>query len=200
MGDPKKIKKKYSTPRHPFERDRIDRELKLVGKYGLRNMHSIWKHSTMLRTIRGNVRHLLSLPADDEHRQKQEQAILARLQRLGFIEEGATLDDVLSLKIDVVLNRRLQTLVHKKGMAVTPHHARQMVTHGHIVIGERVRKSPSYLVPVEEENMINYASNSPYNNPKHVSLPEQVQERAQEHRASQRKKRGRRRGRRSRRK
>jgi len=98
MGDPKRIRKKYKTPRQPFERHRIDADLALIGKYGLRNMKSVWKLNTLLAKFRSNARRLLSLEEDD--RKIGEQELIGRLQRLGLLETKATLDDVLSLKIE----------------------------------------------------------------------------------------------------
>ncbi len=172
MGDPRKIRKKYKTPRQPFERHRIDHDIQIVGKYGLRNMKAVWKLSTMLRNFRGNARKLLSL--EDEDRKIGEQELLGRLQRMGLVTKKATLDDVLSLQIEDFLERRLQTLVFKKGFAVTPYHARQMIVHGHILIGDRIAKSPSYLVPPQEEGLLAYNTSSPYRKTSHKALPANV--------------------------
>ncbi|NHJ33007.1 MAG: 30S ribosomal protein S4 [Asgard group archaeon] len=172
MGDPRKIRKKYKTPRQPFERHRIDHDIQIVGKYGLRNMKAVWKHSTMLRHFRGNARRLLSL--EDEDRKIGEQELLGRLQRMGLVSKKATLDDVLSLQIEDFLERRLQTLVFKKGLATTPHHARQMIVHGHILIGERIAKSPSYLVSPAEESLLGFVPASPYRKTSHKALPSNV--------------------------
>ncbi len=172
MGDPKRIKKKYKTPRQPFARQRIEHDLQIVGKYGLRNMKSVWKFSTLLRHFRGNARRLLSL--DDEDRKTGELELLGRLQRMGLVAKNATLDNVLSLQIENFLERRLQTLVHKKGFATTPYHSRQMIVHGHISIGDRIAKSPNYLVPPSEENSIVFTSDSPYRKASHKALPTNV--------------------------
>ncbi|NHJ46704.1 MAG: 30S ribosomal protein S4 [Asgard group archaeon] len=172
MGDPKKIRKKYKTPRQPFEKLRIEHDLQLVGKYGLRNMREVWKHSTMLRNFRGNARKLLSL--DDEDRKIGESELLGRLQRMGLIPQGATLDDVLSLQIENILERRLQTVVHKKGMATTHHHSRQMIVHGHISIGDHVVNSPSYFVNPLEEKLIAFSLASPLKKDSHKALPANV--------------------------
>ena len=172
MGDPKRIRKKYKTPRQPFERHRIDEELALIGKYGLRNMKAVWKVNTLLANFRSNARRLLSL--EEEDRKVGEMELIGRLQRLGLLEKKATLDDVLSLKIENFLERRLQTLVYKKGMATTPYHSRQMIVHGHVMIGDKVAKSPSYLVPGGEEKLIMYSNSSPLAKPSHKALPANV--------------------------
>lgn len=172
MGDPKRIRKKYKTPRQPFARDRIEHDLQLVGKYGLRNMKSVWKFSTLLRHFRGNARRLLSL--EDEDRKTGEMELLGRLQRMGLVKKNATLDDVLSLQVEDFLERRLQTIVHKKGFATTPYHSRQMIVHGHISIGDRIAKSPNYLVPPSEENAIDFTLDSPYKKTSHKALPANV--------------------------
>ncbi len=172
MGDPKRIRKKYKTPRQPFARQRIEHDLQLVGKYGLRNMKSVWKFSTLLRHFRVNARRLLSL--DDEDRKTGEIELLGRLQRMGLVAKNATLDDVLSLQVESFLERRLQTLVHKKGFATTSYHSRQMIVHGHISIGDRIANSPNYLVPPSEENSIVFTLDSPYRKASHKALPTNV--------------------------
>ncbi|MHA1503343.1 MAG: 30S ribosomal protein S4 [Candidatus Heimdallarchaeota archaeon] len=172
MGDPKRIRKKYKTPRQPFEKSRITHDLQLVGKYGLRNMKAVWKHQTMLANFRGNARRLLSL--EEEDRQVGERELLGRLNRLGLIKSNATLDNVLSLKIEDFMERRLQTMVYKSGMATTTHHARQMIVHGHIGIGEKISKSPSYLVKAAEEKIITYVGKSPFRKTSHKALPANV--------------------------
>ena len=165
MGDPKKPKKKYETPRFPWRSDILQNELVLLGQYGLRNKRELWRHKTMLSKFRGIARSLLSMPA--EKRAKLESELLGKLKRLGILPETAVLDDVLDMTVEDILERRLQTIVFRKGLAKTPYQARQLITHGHIAINGRKVFSPSYLVTKEEEDSITYAPTSPLNNPEH---------------------------------
>ena len=43
MGDQKFQRKRYSTPRHPWEKERIGTEREIVTKYGLKNKRELWK-------------------------------------------------------------------------------------------------------------------------------------------------------------
>lgn len=172
MGDPKRIRKKYKTPRQPFDKNRIETELQLIGKYGLRNMKEVWKHSTMIGNFRGNARHLLSL--EEEDRIVGEKELLGRLQRMGLLSTKATLDNVLGLEMEDILQRRLQTLVFKQGLACTPYHARQMIVHGHIAVNGQIAKSPSQIIDLDEEKAIDFAPNSPFQKTEHNALPGNV--------------------------
>ncbi|MEM1566051.1 MAG: 30S ribosomal protein S4 [Candidatus Bathyarchaeia archaeon] len=165
MGDPKKQKKKYETPRFPWRTDVLQEELKLLGQYGLRNKRELWRHKTMLSKFRGIARSLIGKPP--EERRKMEEELLSRLKKLGIIHETAVLDDVLDLTVEDILERRLQTIVFRKGLAKTIHQARQLITHGHIAIGNQRVTVPSYLVTREEEELVNYAPDSPLANPNH---------------------------------
>jgi small subunit ribosomal protein S4 len=165
MGDPKRQKKKYETPRFPWRTDVLQEELKLLGQYGLRNKRELWRHKTMLSKFRGIARSLIGKPP--EERQKMEEELLSRLKKLGIIHETAVLDDVLDLTVEDILERRLQTIVFRKGLAKTFHQARQLITHGHISIGNQRVTVPSYLVTREEEELVNYAPDSPLANPSH---------------------------------
>ena len=56
MGDPKKQRKKYTTPRHPWQRDRLDEERQLLKDYGLKNKKELWKFESLLRKFKGKYR------------------------------------------------------------------------------------------------------------------------------------------------
>ena len=165
MGDPKKQRKKFDTPRFPWQMDALEAELKLLGQYGLRNKREIWRHKTLLSKYRGIGRSLLGMSA--EKRSKQEKQLLDRLHRLGILPDTAALDDVLDLTLEDILERRLQTLVFQKGLAKSIQQARQLITHGHIAIEGRKVSSPSYLVFKDEETKLTYSPKSPLTNPNH---------------------------------
>jgi small subunit ribosomal protein S4 len=165
VGDPRKQRKKYATPRFPWRTDILQEELKLLGQYGLRNKHELWRHETMLSKFRGIARSLIGKAP--EERGKMEEELLKRLKKLGVLPETAVLDDVLDLTIEDILERRLQTIVFRKGLARTIHQARQLITHGHISIGKQRVTVPGYIVTREEENQIAYTTQSPVANPNH---------------------------------
>jgi small subunit ribosomal protein S4 len=165
MGDPKKQRKKYDTPRFPWQVDMLDSELKLLGQYGLRNKREIWRHKTLLSKYRGIGRSLLGMSV--EKRSLQEKQLLDRLHRLGILPEEAALDDVLDMALEDILERRLQTLVFQRGLAKSIQQARQLITHGHIAIEGRRVSTPSYLVLKDEEPKLAYAPKSPLADPNH---------------------------------
>lgn len=175
MGDPRRLSKKYDTPNHPWIGDRIKREHELCRKYGLVNKKEFWKMETKLRNYRGKARTLIS----DTTKQGAKEAVqlFNVLKRYGILsKEDPTLDDVLSLDVESILERRLQTLVFKKGLAKTPKQARQFIIHGHIAVNGRGVTSPSYLVPVSEEDTISYVPNSPLASENHPERTTAVSE------------------------
>ncbi|MBO3800292.1 MAG: 30S ribosomal protein S4 [Candidatus Brockarchaeota archaeon] len=152
MGDPRRIRSKILHPKHPWVRERLAEELILVGEYGLRNKRELWRAASFLRGIRASARSYLSLTG--EERIKRESELISRLYKLGLVEREAGLDDVLSLNISNILERRLQTIVYRKGLAKSIHAARQAIVHGKIMIGDQIIRSPSYFVKRDEEPLI----------------------------------------------
>jgi small subunit ribosomal protein S4 len=165
LGDPKRQRKKYETPRFLWRKDTLQEELKLLGQYGLRNKHELWRHETSLSKYRGIARSLIG--KTPEERAKMENELLMKLKKIGVLQETAALDNVLDLAIEDMLERRLQTLVFRKGLAKTSYQARQLITHGHIVIGNRRITIPSYIVSREEEAQLTYSAQSTLVNPNH---------------------------------
>ncbi|MHA2401045.1 MAG: 30S ribosomal protein S4, partial [Promethearchaeota archaeon] len=64
MGDPRRLKKKYKKPKHPFQKERIMEELEFLGKYGLRNKREYWKSRSLLANWRNIARQSRSLPKE----------------------------------------------------------------------------------------------------------------------------------------
>ncbi len=149
MGDPKKPRKSFSRPKNPWRSEQLAQELYLLGTYGLRNKRELWKTQGELSNIRKQARHLLAASA--EVRAKDGKKLLDSLSRRGLVAEGVALDDVLNLSVEDLLGRRLQTLVYKKGAAVSPLQARQLIVHGHVKIGSRTVDIPGYHVTAQEE-------------------------------------------------
>ncbi|MEM0129947.1 MAG: 30S ribosomal protein S4 [Thermoplasmatales archaeon] len=168
MGDPKKIRKKFETPRHPFEGERIKSENKVLRSYGLKNKRELWKAQSELRKYRANARDLQArLRLGDPVAQQTMKSMVGRLARYGILTENATADDILALSVQSFLERRLQTVVLRKGLARTPEMARQLIVHGHISVGEKKVTIPSYKVLKSEEADVGYAQDSPLANELH---------------------------------
>jgi len=165
MGDPKKQRKKFETPRFPWRTDTLQMELNLLGQYGLRNKRELWHHKTMLSKFRGIARSLLGMST--EQRRTLENQLLERMDRLGILPKTAALDEVLDLSLEDLLERRLQTLVFRKGLVKSIFQARQLITHGHIAIDGKRVLTPNYLVLRDEEPKIAYSPTSPLSAPDH---------------------------------
>jgi small subunit ribosomal protein S4 len=148
--------KRYETPNHPFQGERINEEHGLVGQYGLKNKEELWRARSELRSYRREARRLLGATSPESSGE-----FVSRLTRLGILGESQGLDGVLSLEVTDLLERRLQTVVYRQGLANTPEQARQFVTHGHVVVGDRRVTEPSYTVGLAEESEVAFDGTSP---------------------------------------
>ncbi|MEM7826122.1 MAG: 30S ribosomal protein S4 [Candidatus Aenigmatarchaeota archaeon] len=145
----KRSRKKYEKPRKPWDKERLEREKELLKKYGLKRKKELWKAEAILRKYRRIARDLIV-----KKDAKKEKVLMEKLKDMGVLSGEPSLDDVLALTVEDILERRLQTLVFRKGLANSMKHARQLITHGHVKIGDRKIVYPSYLVPKREENEI----------------------------------------------
>ena len=205
--------KTFKKPRRPFEKERLDAELKLVGEYGLRNKRELWRVQMVLSKIRNAARNLLTLDEKDPKRIFEGQvrrmhacggrlmqigaqirwpsrrracdvpgraelarglagfphvqrgfrmssmaiiplihgphthgfrchhlppgsacqALMRRMYKYGLLNESQDkLDYVLALQPNDFLERRLQTVMFKQGLAKSIHHARVLIRQKHI--------------------------------------------------------------------
>ncbi|MBS3151119.1 30S ribosomal protein S4 [Candidatus Woesearchaeota archaeon] len=170
MGDPKKQKKKYRKPLMIWNEERIARDKDLIKNFGLKNKKEIWKIESELKLLHDQAKKLVA--QNTEQSKKESEQLIRRLTSLNLIQQDAKLDNILSLTIQDLLNRRLQTLVFKKELAKTINQARQFITHNHIAINSQIINVPSYLVPLKEEALINFNQYSSLANTDH---PERIE-------------------------
>jgi small subunit ribosomal protein S4 len=145
----RKIRKKFKRPKKPWDSKRIADEKGIMRTYGLRSKRELWRAEDTLRQFRRRARELIAV--EDPEKQR---ILMDRLVKLGILSKEAGLDDVLALEISSLLDRRLQSIIARRNIASTPFHARQMITHGHVFIGGKKTRFPSYLVESEEESKI----------------------------------------------
>merc|ERR1712211_43799 len=155
--------KTYTTPRRPFEKERLDEEMIIIGTYGLKNKREVWRAKLAISKFRAAARNLLTLAENDPTRLFEGEALLRRLTRLGVLdEEKQALDFVLRLTTEDLLERRLQTQVFKLGLANSIHHARVLIRQRHIRVGKQIVNVPSFVVRLDSQKHIAFALTSPY--------------------------------------
>merc|ERR1711890_108674 len=82
---------------------------------------------------------------------------------MGILDEDKQrLDYVLSLTLENFMERRLQTLVFKRGLAKSIHHARVLIRQRHIRVGRQIVTVPSFMVRVESQPHIEFSLKSPF--------------------------------------
>lgn len=189
MGDTKKLRKKYTTPAHPWNATRIQLEKSIMRKYGVSNKKEIWRMESVLKSFKDQAKSLLT--RTDEQANKERRQLQDRMVRLGLISKDAGVDDILGLQLKDIMNRRLQTLVARNRLARSIKHARQLIVHEHIMVNGRKITSPSYIVPKNDESGVAYAPGSPYIQEEH---PERYVEEIAARRMARQKARARREG------
>lgn len=173
MGDPRKKRKKYSTPKHPWKKERIDEEKLIKKDYGVGNKKEIWKMDSMLKKYSRQAKKIIKM---GENGAEESTNFIQKLARLSLLTPNATIDDVLGLKLKDVMERRLQTLVFRKKLSKSVKQARQFIVHGHVSVNGKVITSPSYIVGKDEEDTIAFIENSSLSDPEHPERKEPKKE------------------------
>jgi small subunit ribosomal protein S4 len=153
MGDPRKLRKKYEVPQVLWDDERIAEEGGLVADYGLKNIREVWVAKAELRKIRRQYRDLLGLGVKGAEKMS---ALLQKVIKLGYAPTTASVEALLSLHTRNILERRLQTIVFRNGLANSIRQARQLIVHGFISVGGKKVSAPSYRVSVDLEEKIAY--------------------------------------------
>jgi len=164
MGDPRRIRNKYSGPMHPWQKQRIETEKPLMKSYGLSNKAELWKVGTKLKKYKDNAKNLVALKGAQAEKERAQ--LVDKLKSFNLIQ-SESLDEILGLNLEQLLDRRLQTLVYKKGLARSVKQARQMITHGHIKVNGKKMTAPGFLVTIKDEASITYSEKSRFNDPEH---------------------------------
>ena len=131
----------------PYDKSRLEREKAVKDNFGLRRKKEIWRAESILRNFRQRARALQA-----NRNEKDEARLLETMRNMGI--KCDNLENILEVGLDDILSRRLQSIVHKKGLANTMKQSRQFVVHGHVMVGDRKVMYPSYIVSGDEDDKI----------------------------------------------
>jgi small subunit ribosomal protein S4 len=145
----RRIRNKFKKPKRPWDAAQIAENKGLIKEYGLRRKKEIYIAQEILRNFRRRARDLTAIKDKEK-----EKMLLDKLVKFNLLNKEMGLDDVLALTVNDVLERRLQTIVFRKGLAKTASQARQFIVHGRINVDGRKTVFPSYLVNTGEESKI----------------------------------------------
>ena len=171
MGSPKKSRKQYRKPLVIWDENLIAEQKKILREYGLKNKMEIWRSEGLVKKARDQAKNLIATYTPQAEKEKVQ--LINKLVRLGFLKPGTKLNDILALSLKDILERRLQTMVFKRGYAKTVKQARQFIVHGHVSISEEKMNVPSFIVPVDLENKISFNPASKLSEEQH---PERIKE------------------------
>ncbi|MFH1631097.1 MAG: 30S ribosomal protein S4 [Candidatus Aenigmatarchaeota archaeon] len=147
MGQIKKQKKIYSRPKKPYDTARFQKEDAFMKNFGLRRKKEIWRAESVLRNFRIRAKELLASPNE-----KKETELFSKLNKMGITVEK--LDDILGIRVENILSRRLQSVICTKKIAGTPFEARQLIVHGHVLIDGKRMFYPGLIVTRDMESVI----------------------------------------------
>ena len=165
MGNIRRLRKKYQGPSHMWQKERIVEEKTILKEYGLVNKKEVWRATSTLARYKNLAKTAISsITAQSE---KEAAQLLTKLKNLGLLSEGSLLSDVLKLSVKDVLERRLQTVVFRRGLSHSVKQARQFITHGHITVNGVAISSPSYLVTKAEELTVMFSPSSALHDDQH---------------------------------
>lgn len=156
---------------HPWNKVNIEAEREVIKEYSLKNKSEIFIANSLLKKYKNIAKKLIAKKTEQGEKEKQQ--VLKKLQDLGLLSAGADLDSILGLELKDVLERRLQSIVFRKGLARTMKQARQFIAHRHISIGDKEISMPSYLVSLKEESILKFKDKSALSDEGH---PERVNE------------------------
>lgn len=154
----RRTRKQYATPKNPWNKERFESEEQLVRGYGLKNKTEIYKADFVLRTFRSQAKRLSAGRTDQDA--AEETQMLGRLRRLGLIGPEDGLDAVLQLQVENLLDRRLQTVLYRKGLAKSMKQARQFITHAHVALDGVKITAPGHLTTLEEQEKLDFRATS----------------------------------------
>ncbi len=157
MGQIKKQKKKYNTPTHPWQAERLQEETEYINNYGFKNKKEIWKVTAKLENYKAQVKKIIASKGSPQM-QKEKEQLMTKLLKYGLIKKDSKIEDILDLSPENLMDRRLQTLVFKKNLARSLKQSRQFIVHGHVLINNKKLTVPSYLVSLEEESKLSISA------------------------------------------
>lgn len=155
----RRYKKVTNKPKNPFEKKRFESELKTINKYGLKSKVELWKYQLLIAKLKKISGKVLRNEIDYD-----SSAVVSKKYNLLWfcfkfnllLESESGLEYVLRVSLEQMLERRIQFLIVRLGMATTCHEARIKLLHKRVMFKTQSIDKPSFLVRKSNEDKIKF--------------------------------------------
>nr|pir probable ribosomal protein - fruit fly (Drosophila melanogaster) [Drosophila melanogaster] len=142
---PSVFSKTYVTPRRPYEKARLNQELKIIGEYGLQQARSVAVKYALAK-IRKVARELLTLNEKNAKRLFQGKSLVRRLVRIGVLKSPHEARLRAGSENSGLLGASSANAGVQAGLAKSIHHARVLIRQRTFVLASRWSTIPSFVV------------------------------------------------------
>merc|ERR1712032_488073 len=149
-------------PKNNFDKVSFDREIFLIGNYGIKNKKEIYRYCSLISKIRNAARTLIESDSRGTDNNRKAHELKKKLVKVGILDSDyCCLQELFSININSFLSRRLQTIVKDNGISTSIHNSRVMIRQKHISVEEVLVHSPSFQVRNDNSSHVRIRTGSP---------------------------------------
>mmetsp|Transcript_24701 Transcript_24701/g.43908 ORF Transcript_24701/g.43908 Transcript_24701/m.43908 type:complete len:260 (+) Transcript_24701:1011-1790(+) len=170
----RRYKKVSNKPKNPFEKKRFENELKIINKYGLKSKVELWKYQLLIAKLKKITGKVLRTEIDYD----PSVVVSKKYNLLWFcfkfnllLESESGLEYVLRVSLEQLLERRIQFLIVRLGMATTCHEARIKLLHKRVMFKTQSIDKPSFLVRKSNEDKIKFLKENSISAKSKIKVP-----------------------------
>merc|ERR1712203_1283352 len=148
-------------PKNNFDKVSFDREIFLIGDYGIKNKKEIYRYCSLISKIRNAARILIKSDLCEINNNRKAHEFKRKLVKVGILDSDyCCFQKLFSININFFLSRRLQTIVRNNGISISIHNSRVIIRQKHILVEKVLVHFPSFQVKNDNSSRVQIRTGS----------------------------------------